>query len=106
VTLRAARCTVALLFALAVVWVATVVLLVVPTLLLPGCAPLLNPDPKTGGACRNGDQLGTPCGDGSCAPAGYRCAYDGRGWEIDEGQIGPGDVGGGFGAKAHDAGGE
>ena len=77
----------------------------VPTCLLPGCATL-NPDPKYGGACRNGDQAGTPCPDGSCAPDGYRCAYDGKGWEYDPTQSGPGDVGGGFGARAHDAGAE
>lgn len=69
------------------------------------CAPaILNDNPKTGGACHNGDQLGTLCKDGSCAPAGYRCAYDGHGWEEDPSQWGPVDVGTTYGAKRKDGG--
>lgn len=65
---------------------------------------VVNDNPTTGGACHNGDQMGTHCPDGSCAPAGYRCAYDGHGVEIDEGQWGPADVGTIYGAKRKDGG--
>lgn len=81
-----------------------VVVFVVGWLSIAACVPILNPDPKAGGQCSNGDQLGTLCKDGSCAPAGYRCAYDGHGVEIDETQWGPGDVGTTYAAKRKDAG--
>lgn len=41
-----------------------------------GCAPVavLNTEPTHGGACKDGDQLGTMCQDHvTCCPAGYTC---------------------------------
>jgi hypothetical protein len=56
-------------------------------------ADILNDDPLHGGPCANGDQLAHLCKDRTtCCPAGYLCALDGKGCEIDESQIGPGHV--------------